>query len=137
MRAGRKAPSDGTQCSSAWRIDEAGLIAAVQTQGGETMAIVEVSVVPVGTATPSVSQYVAAAVRVLQQQGEIEYETTAMGTILDGDLDKILAVVRVMHEVPFGAGISRVLTTIRIDDRRDKAQGMKDKVASVTKRLQG
>lgn len=101
------------------------------------MAIVEVSIVPLGTATPSVSQYVASAVKVLQQQGEIKHETTAMGTILEGDLERVLAVVRRMHEAPFGEGVSRVLTTIRIDDRRDKAGNMKDKVASVTKRLQG
>jgi len=101
------------------------------------MAIVEVSIVPLGTATPSVSHYVATAIKVLQQQREIEYETTAMGTILEGELERVLAVVRRMHEAPFGEGVSRVLTTIRIDDRRDKARGMKDKVASVTKKLQG
>jgi uncharacterized protein (TIGR00106 family) len=101
------------------------------------MAIVEVSIVPLATATTSVSCYVADAVRILQQQGEIKYETTAMGTILEGDLDRVLTVVRKMHEAPFAEGVSRVLTTIRIDDRRDKFQGMNDKVASLKKRLQG
>jgi uncharacterized protein (TIGR00106 family) len=99
------------------------------------MAIAEVSVVPLGTGSPSVSHYVARAVKVLQQQKGVKYETTAMGTILEGDLDAILAVVRNMHEAVFGDGVSRVVTTVKIDDRRDKTQSMGDKVASLTKKL--
>ena len=99
------------------------------------MAIAEVSVVPLGTKTPSVSQYVARAIKILEQEKDIKYETTAMGTILEGDLDRILAVVKKMHEGMFGEGVARVLTTVKIDDRRDKAQGMKDKVASLEERL--
>ncbi len=99
------------------------------------MAIAEVSVVPLGTKTPSVSQYVARAVKVLEQEKDIMYEVTAMGTIIEGDLDKILAVVKKMHERTFGEGVVRVLTTIKIDDRQDKAQGMKEKVDSLKNKL--
>jgi uncharacterized protein (TIGR00106 family) len=100
------------------------------------MAIAEVSVVPLGTKTPSVSQYVARAVRALEREKDIKYETTAMGTIIEGDLDRILAVVKKMHEGTFGEGVARVLTTVKIDDRRDKAQGMSEKVTSLNKKLQ-
>jgi len=100
------------------------------------MAIAEVSVVPLGTKSPSVSQYVARAVKVLEQDKDIKYEMTAMGTVIEGDLDRILAVVRKMHEETFGQGVARVLTTIKIDDRRDKAQTMKGKLDSVKKKLQ-
>jgi uncharacterized protein (TIGR00106 family) len=99
------------------------------------MAIAEISVVPLGTKTPSVSQYVARAVKILEQEKSIKYEITPMGTILEGDLDGILAVVRKMHEGVFGDGVARVVTTIKIDDRRDKAQGMKEKVDSLRKKL--
>jgi len=99
------------------------------------MAIAEVSVVPLGTKTPAVSQYVARAVKVLEQEKDIKYEVTAMGTIIEGDLDRILAVVKKMHEGTFGEGVVRVLTTVKIDDRRDKAQGMKEKVNSLKKKL--
>jgi uncharacterized protein (TIGR00106 family) len=54
-----------------------------------------------------------------------------MGTIVEADLDKILTVVKKMHEATFGQGVARVLTTVKIDDRRDKAQSMKDKLASL------
>jgi len=99
------------------------------------MAIAEVSVVPLGTGTPSVSQYVARAVKVLEQEKDMKYELTAMGTIIEGDLDRILGVVRKMHEETFGQGVARVLTTIKIDDRRDKAQTMKGKLDSVSRKL--
>jgi uncharacterized protein (TIGR00106 family) len=99
------------------------------------MAIAEISVVPLGTKTPSVSQYVARAVKVLEREKDIKYEITAMGTIMEGDLDRILAVVKKMHEGAFGEGVARVITTIKIDDRRDKSQGMKAKVDSLKKKL--
>ena len=101
------------------------------------MAIAEVSVIPLGTKTASVSQYVARAVRALEREKDIKYETTAMGTIIEGDLDRILAVVKKMHEGTFGEGVARVLTTVKIDDRRDKAQSMKAKLDSLKKKLWG
>lgn len=100
------------------------------------MAIVEVSVVPLGTKTPSLSQYVARVVKVLEQEEDMKYELTAMGTIMEGDLDRILAVVRKMHEVVFGEGVFRVVTTVKIDDRRDKPQTINGKLDSVRKKLQ-
>jgi uncharacterized protein (TIGR00106 family) len=99
------------------------------------MAIAEVSVVPLGTKTPSVSQYVARAIGVLEEQKDMMYEITPMGTVIEGDLAKILAVVRKMHEGVFGEGVARVITTIKIDDRRDRVQGMKEKVDSLKKKL--
>ena len=99
------------------------------------MAIAEISVVPLGTKTPSVSQYVARAVKVLEREKNVKYEITAMGTIIEGDLDRILAVVKKMHEEIFGEGVARVLTTVKIDDRRDKAQGMREKVNSLKEKL--
>ncbi|HEU65297.1 MAG TPA: MTH1187 family thiamine-binding protein [Chloroflexi bacterium] len=100
------------------------------------MTIAEVSVVPLGTKTASVSQYVARAVKVLEHEKGIEYEITPMGTIIEGDLDKILAVVKKMHEGTFGEGVARVVTAVKIDDRRDKVQGMMEKVDSLKRKLE-
>ena len=99
------------------------------------MAIAEVSVIPLGTKTPSVSQYVAQAIEVLDREKEMKYEITAMGTIVEGDLDSILAVVKKMHEATFGEGVARVITMVEIDDRRDKARGMREKVDSLKDKL--
>ena len=99
------------------------------------MALVEVSIVPLGTETTSVSQYVARAVGVLQSGKDIKYELTSMGTIIEGDLEHLLTLVRKMHEAVFDAGVSRVVTTIKIDDRRDKISSISSKVESVKKKL--
>ena len=95
------------------------------------MAVIEVSVVPLGTKTPSVSRYVARVLSILEKAEGIKYELTPMGTIIEGDLDIILNLAREMHEVIFGPEVKRVVTTIKIDDRRDKALTMKGKVDSV------
>ena len=100
------------------------------------MAIVEVSVVPLGTGTPSVSRYVAEAEKVLQGAKDIKYELTAMGTIIEGDLDTLLALVKKMHRrVLDTAGVMRVVTTLKIDERRDKESSISAKVASVKRKL--
>ena len=99
------------------------------------MAIIEVSIVPLGTGTPSLSQYVARTVKVLEERRDIKYELTSMGTIIEGDLEQLLGAVRKMHETVFDAGAARVLTTVKIDDRRDKASTMSGKIESVKREL--
>jgi len=98
------------------------------------MAIVEISIVPIGTETTSVSRYVAGAVDILQGSG-LQYRLTPMGTIIEGDLRQIMPVVLRMHESPFAHDIQRVYTVIKIDDRRDIATGMDYKVRSVEQKL--
>ena len=100
------------------------------------MVIAEVNIIPLGTKTPSVSKYVARACRVLQEEKNIKYELTSMGTIIEGDLEDILRVVRKMHEATFDKDIMRVVTTVKIDDRRDKTLSMKGKIESVLKKLE-
>ncbi len=100
------------------------------------MAIAEVSIIPLGTRTPSVSKYVARAVSVLRQEKDVKYELTSMGTIIEGDLEKILKVVKKMHQATFDEGAMRVVTTIKIDDRRDKPSTMSGKIESLMKELE-
>jgi len=99
------------------------------------MAVVEISVAPLGTASTSVSSYVAACVEIVAASGLV-YQLTPMGTIIEGDIDAIFAVLREMHEVPFGKGAERVSTLIKIDDRRDSgSHGLQGKVDSVLNKL--
>jgi len=99
-----------------------------------TVAVVFVTIAPLGTATPSLSRYVAGVERILRKSGLV-HQLTAMGTIVEGDLDAILAVVREMHEAPFGQGAVRVSTLIKIDDRRDKEHTIARKMRSVEEKL--
>jgi uncharacterized protein (TIGR00106 family) len=98
------------------------------------MAVVFLTIAPLGTGSPSVSSYVAGVERILRATG-LEHQLTAMGTIIEGDLDEILAVVRRMHEHPFTQGAVRVSTLLKIDDRRDKEHTIAGKMASVEAKL--
>lgn len=100
------------------------------------MAVVELKIVPLGTGNTSLSLYVAACHEELSKYGEdLSYQLTAMGTIIQGDLDKILDVARRMHEIPFKKGAVRVSTTITIDDRRDKEGSIRQKTGSVEEKM--
>ena len=97
--------------------------------------IAEVSIVPLGTASSSLSDYVSSCLQLLQEATDIRYELTAMGTIIEGPLDRVLSLVAKMHQVPFDKGAQRVLTTVKIDDRRDKVATMENKVGAVLKKM--
>lgn len=99
------------------------------------MAVVEVSITPLGTGGAGVSRFVAGCLKVLHASG-LNYQLTPMGTIIEGDLDAILQVIRRMHESPFTAGAVRVSTLVKIDDRRDRSEhSMAGKVRSVEEKL--
>jgi uncharacterized protein (TIGR00106 family) len=98
------------------------------------MAIVEVTIAPMGVGA-SISPYVAACHKVLEQATDLKHQLTPMATIIEGDLDRIMEVIRQMHEVPFGKGAQRVSTLIRIDDRRDKELTMAGKIKAVRDKL--
>jgi uncharacterized protein (TIGR00106 family) len=99
------------------------------------MPVCQVTVVPLGTASPSLSSYVAGCQKVLDDYATLNYQLTPMSTVIEGPLEDILEAVTRMHQVPFEMGALRVATTLVIDDRRDKELTMKGKVASVENRL--
>ena len=98
------------------------------------MALMEISVVPLGTGHPGVGDYVAEILQYLRKNN-LPYTLTDMGTILEGDVDQLLSVAKVLHELPFQKDVWRVLTHITLDDRRDKTVHLNDKIKTVTQRL--
>jgi uncharacterized protein (TIGR00106 family) len=99
------------------------------------MAMIDISVVPVGTGSPSVSEFVAGAVNIVKNEAGIKYRLTPMNTVIEGDLEQLLAVAKKMHDSAFSAGAARVVTTIRIDERRDKPLTMEGKIQAVENKL--
>lgn len=99
------------------------------------MAVVDITVIPVGTPSAGLSEFVAGCVKVLKEAKGVSYQLTPMSTIIEGELGLVLELVRKMHEQPFLNGAVRVVTTVRIDDRRDKKVTMSGKVAAVEARL--
>ena len=98
------------------------------------MAIMEISVIPLGLGHPGVGAYIAELEQYLLQ-AQIPHQLTDMGTVVHGDLPRLLQVAQALHELPFRKGVQRVVTHITIDDRRDKEVSLGDKTAAVQARL--
>jgi uncharacterized protein (TIGR00106 family) len=99
------------------------------------MATADLTIIALGRPDPSASEYIAAVQRRLAAQDRVRYVMHAMGTSLEGETADILAVVAELHAVPFELGVPRVYTVLKLDERRDKAQTLEDKVQSVRRRL--
>ena len=100
------------------------------------MATADLTVLALGRADASASEYIAEIQRRLAAQDRVRYRMHGMGTSLEGSTADILAVVGELHAVPFEQGIPRVYTVLKLDERRDKPdQTLEDKVRSVEERL--
>lgn len=99
--------------------------------------IAEVSIVPIGTGDTGVSVFVAEAVKALEKVAEsndLRYHVCTMGTVIEGDLDSVWQAVRAMQEAMIAVGAKRLLTTLRIDDRRDKEETLERKRQAVAEK---
>lgn len=98
------------------------------------MALMHLTVIPLGTDSPSVGEYVADIQKALETSG-FSYELTDMGTIIEGNTADLLKLAGELAEMPFAKGINRVVTQISLDDRRDKKVSLGAKKAAVADRL--
>jgi uncharacterized protein (TIGR00106 family) len=94
----------------------------------------EISVIPLGTGQPGVGEYVADILAYLMKN-DLPHTLTDMGTVVEGEIEQLLAVAKVLHEMPFQKNVWRVVTHITIDDRRDKKVHLEDKIKAVTRRV--
>ena len=95
--------------------------------------MIDLCVVPLGVGV-SVSNYVAACQRVLQEAG-LDHQMHAYGTNIEGDWDTVFAAVKHCHEVVHEMGAARITSSMRIGTRTDREQSMDDKVRSVEQKL--
>lgn len=97
------------------------------------MVIAEISITPIGTGTTSERVYIQAAVDAIREMRSVRAEVTPMGTVLQGDLASVLEAVKRMHQAPFAQkDVKRLVTSIRIDDRRDHEETMEEMVQAVS-----
>ncbi|HEX4414089.1 MAG TPA: MTH1187 family thiamine-binding protein [Lacipirellulaceae bacterium] len=92
------------------------------------------SVTPLGRGE-SVSQYVAECVEIIAGSG-LDYELHSMGTIVEGELDGVLNLMRRCIE-QVATHCDRVTCSAKLDFRRGKRGRLKSKVASVEEKLAG
>ena len=77
----------------------------------------EIAVYPIGTGDPSISGEVSEIFKVLDKC-DLPYQITTLGTIVEGTVDELFAVARELHDVVFSDTVKRVVTVIRLDERR-------------------
>jgi len=94
--------------------------------------LVEFSIVPLGSGV-SVSDRVAEVMKIIDASG-LPYRINPMGTIVEGEWEAVLGLIKACHKTTLKHE-ERVLTTIRIDDRKGATNRIEDKIRSVEKKI--
>ncbi len=94
--------------------------------------VVNFTIVPIGKDS-SLSAKVAEVLKIVSDSG-ISYKLHSMGTILEGEWDEIMRLIKKCHKKILKDS-DRVLTTITIDDRKGRTGRISGKVKSVEKKL--
>lgn len=90
--------------------------------------LVEFSTFPLGK-SEDLSEEVSKSMEIIEESG-LDYELTAMGTILEGDWDLIMETIKKCH-MAMRENHDRVETSLKIDDRVGAKNRLTGKVESV------
>jgi len=96
------------------------------------MVLLEFSMAPLEKG-PSVGGYVARSLEIIERSG-LDYRLHAMGTILEGEIDDVLAVLKQCLEA-MAADCDRITCSAKLDFRRGHSGRLSAKVASVEAHL--
>jgi uncharacterized protein (TIGR00106 family) len=96
------------------------------------MVLLEFSMSPLGRGE-SVGKYVARSLDIIDKSG-IAYRLNPMGTVLEGEWDEVMAVVKKCYE-RMKRDCNRISCSIKIDYRKGHEGRLSSKVASVERRL--
>jgi len=96
------------------------------------MIIAQLSIAPLGAGT-SVSKYVKIVIDTLKKE-RITFQTNPMATVIEiNDLPTLFNAVQKAHNAVAAAGAERIITELKIDDRRDKDATMESKLRALQK----
>ena len=97
----------------------------------------EISILPVGTSSTSISKEVAAAFDAIRKTKDIKTtKLTAMGTQIEANnMKAILNSIEAAHKAVKSMGVKRIISSIRIAERLDASRTLEDEVKSVTEKL--
>ncbi|WP_270180763.1 MTH1187 family thiamine-binding protein [Alkalihalobacillus sp. CinArs1] len=98
------------------------------------MALLEISVTPVGTGQTSMSQFVTDAVRLAEKEG-FTYHLSPTSTVFEGNVDELFELARDIHTQALKSGSDRVITNIKIEDREDKPLNIDSQINEVKTEL--
>ena len=91
-------------------------------------------VTPLGTSSPSISNYVASVLDILDKY-DLKYQLTPMCTVIEGDEEVIFKAIQDIKSNIFSMGVQRVVYTLKVDERIDKALTIEGKLNSVKQGL--
>jgi len=94
--------------------------------------LAEFSIVPVGVGS-SIGAQLAEVLRIVDESG-LPYKINPMGTVVEGEWDEVMKLVKKCHKTVMKNG-ERAVTTISIDDRKGKPNRIEAKVKSIERRL--
>ncbi len=94
------------------------------------MIVAEVSITVLGEG-PSISRFVRIAVEELKKSGLKTLSGPNSTSVEATSIDEILDAVKAAHLAVVETGAKRVVTTLKIDDRRDKPATMETKMRAV------
>ncbi|MDA8090967.1 MAG: MTH1187 family thiamine-binding protein [Nitrospiraceae bacterium] len=94
--------------------------------------LAEFSIVPVGVGS-SLGDRLAEVLKIVNASG-LPYKVNPMGTVIEGDWNDVMELVRKCHEAVMKTG-ERALTAISIDDRKNKPNRIDEKVRSIEGRI--
>ena len=96
------------------------------------MLLLEFSMSPMDKGE-SVSQYVSRSLKLIDES-KVDYRLNPMGTVLEGEWDEVMAVVKKCFE-RMGKDCNRITCSIKIDHRKGKKGRLQSKMASVESKL--
>ncbi|ODV86003.1 hypothetical protein CANARDRAFT_28058 [[Candida] arabinofermentans NRRL YB-2248] len=96
--------------------------------------LADICLIPIGTPTPSVSDYVVA-VEKLARESNLKSTLHSAGTTIEGEWTEVMELIGKMHERVHEMGIFRVQSDIRVGTRTDKSQTAQDKIDVVEEKL--
>jgi uncharacterized protein (TIGR00106 family) len=94
--------------------------------------LVEFSIVPVGVGS-SIGDQLAEVLRLVDASG-LPYKVNPMGTVVEGEWDEVMKLVKKCHSTVMKKG-ERAITTIAVDDRKGKPNRLEEKVKSIERRI--
>ncbi|MGV7220726.1 MAG: MTH1187 family thiamine-binding protein [Nitrospinales bacterium] len=96
------------------------------------MVLLEFSMSPM-TKGESVSKYVSRSLEIISNSG-VDYKLNPMGTVLEGEWDEVMAVVKKCYE-KMSEDCDRISCAIKIDYRKGHKGRLESKMASVESKL--
>jgi len=94
--------------------------------------LIEFSIIPIGVGS-SIGDQLAEVLKIIDASG-LSYKINPMGTVIEGEWDEIMKLVKKCHNTVMKTG-ERANTTISIDDRKGKPNRIDEKVKSIERRI--